>query len=93
MVDEGATGGWTKTRDDIDDTGRESGLDDEAAEEEGCQLVEDELRIRNTEDLLKIELLKLTGVCSAGLRTTTFPAAKAGANFQDSIKVGKFQGI
>ena len=34
-----------------------------------------------------------TGVCSAGLRTTQLPAAKAGATFQAAIKMGKFQGM
>ena len=33
------------------------------------------------------------GVVSAGLRTTVFPAANAGAIFHASIKSGKFQGI
>ena len=33
------------------------------------------------------------GVLSAGFNTTQFPAAKAGANFQTAIKIGKFQGI
>ena len=37
----------------------------------------------------KIEI----GVDSAGFKTTQFPAAKAGANFQTAIKIGKFQGI
>ena len=35
----------------------------------------------------------VAGVCSAGLRTTQLPAAKAGANFQAAINKGKFQGI
>ena len=33
------------------------------------------------------------GVCSAGLRTTQFPAAKAGASFHVAIRSGKFHGI
>ena len=33
-----------------------------------------------------------SGVVSAGLRTTVFPAASAGAIFQESISSGKFQG-
>ena len=33
------------------------------------------------------------GVCSAGLRTTQFPAASAGASFQTAIRIGKFQGM
>ncbi len=33
------------------------------------------------------------GVYSAGLRTTVFPAARAGATFQASIRRGKFQGM
>ena len=32
-------------------------------------------------------------VVSAGLRTTVFPVARAGATFQASINKGKFQGI
>ena len=32
-------------------------------------------------------------VVSAGLRTTVFPVARAGAIFQASISKGKFQGI
>ena len=34
-----------------------------------------------------------TGVCSAGLRTTVFPAATAGANFHVAMSNGKFHGI
>ncbi|CSD77273.1 Uncharacterised protein [Vibrio cholerae] len=34
-----------------------------------------------------------TGVCSAGLRTTVQPAARAGANFQAAMSNGKFHGI
>jgi hypothetical protein len=34
-----------------------------------------------------------TGVCSAGLITTQFPAASAGASFQVAISSGKFQGM
>ena len=37
----------------------------------------------------KIEI----GVDSAGFSTTQFPAAKAGANFQIAIRIGKFHGI
>ena len=33
------------------------------------------------------------GVCSAGFKTTQFPVASAGANFQIAINNGKFQGI
>ncbi|CFN80668.1 Uncharacterised protein [Bordetella pertussis] len=33
------------------------------------------------------------GVCSAGLSTTTQPAASAGASFQATISSGKFQGM
>ena len=32
------------------------------------------------------------GVCSAGLRTEQFPAAKAGASFHVAINNGKFHG-
>ncbi|MNX87722.1 hypothetical protein D3C86_1196560 [compost metagenome] len=35
----------------------------------------------------------LTGVCSAGLRTTQLPAARAGASFQAAISRGKFHGM
>ncbi len=34
-----------------------------------------------------------TGVCSAGLITTQFPAASAGASFQVAISSGKFHGM
>ena len=34
-----------------------------------------------------------TGVCSAGLSTTQFPAASAGASFQVAISRGKFHGM
>ena len=30
----------------------------------------------------------VSGVCSAGFRTTTFPVARAGAIFQMSIQIG-----
>ena len=33
------------------------------------------------------------GVCSAGLRTTAFPAASAGASFHTAIRIGKFHGM
>jgi len=33
------------------------------------------------------------GVCSAGLRTTVQPVARAGPSFQAAISSGKFQGI
>ena len=33
------------------------------------------------------------GVCSAGLSTTAFPAASAGANFHTAIRIGKFHGM
>ena len=35
----------------------------------------------------------LSGVVEAGLRTTVFPAASAGAIFQASISSGKFHGM
>gem|GEM_PF-2065143 len=35
----------------------------------------------------------LSGVVEAGLSTTVFPAARAGAIFQASIRSGKFHGI
>ena len=34
-----------------------------------------------------------TGVCSAGLITTQFPAASAGASFHTAMSSGKFQGM
>ena len=34
-----------------------------------------------------------TGVCSAGFKTTQFPAARAGAIFQAAINKGKFHGM
>ena len=33
------------------------------------------------------------GVCSAGLRTTQLPAARAGASFHTAIRIGKFHGM
>ena len=33
------------------------------------------------------------GVCSAGLRTTQLPAARAGASFQIAMRMGKFHGM
>ena len=33
------------------------------------------------------------GVCSAGFKTTQFPAANAGASFHTAISIGKFQGM
>ena len=33
------------------------------------------------------------GVCSAGFRTTQFPAARAGASFHTAMSSGKFQGM
>ena len=33
------------------------------------------------------------GVCSAGLSTMAFPAARAGASFQVAISSGKFHGM
>ena len=34
----------------------------------------------------------VSGVCSAGLNTTVFPAASAGPSFQAAISSGKFHG-
>ena len=34
----------------------------------------------------------MSGVCSAGLRTTQFPIASAGALFHDAMAMGKFHG-
>ena len=33
------------------------------------------------------------GVCSAGLRTTQLPAARAGASFHVAMRMGKFHGM
>ncbi len=33
------------------------------------------------------------GVCSAGLRTTALPAARAGASFHMAMRIGKFHGM
>ena len=35
----------------------------------------------------------VSGVVSAGLSTTVFPAARAGAIFHDNIIIGKFHGM
>ena len=35
----------------------------------------------------------VSGVVSAGLSTTVLPVARAGATFQASMSMGKFQGI
>ena len=35
----------------------------------------------------------VSGVCSAGLRTTQFPVARAGPSFQAAISSGKFHGM
>ena len=35
----------------------------------------------------------VSGVSSAGLRTTVLPAASAGASFHDAIASGKFHGV
>ncbi len=35
----------------------------------------------------------VAGVCSAGLRTTQLPAARAGASFHAAISNGKFHGM
>jgi len=35
----------------------------------------------------------VSGVCSAGFKTTVHPAASAGPSFQTTIAVGKFQGM
>ena len=40
-----------------------------------------------------ISTMMETGVCSAGLRTTQFPAARAGASFHAAISSGKFHGM
>jgi len=43
--------------------------------------------------ITSITLRMEAGVCSAGLSTTQFPAARAGASFHAAIKIGKFQGM
>jgi hypothetical protein len=35
----------------------------------------------------------VSGVVSAGLRTTVFPVASAGASFHAAISIGKFHGM
>ena len=35
----------------------------------------------------------VSGVCSAGLRTTVFPPARAGPHFHACISAGKFHGM
>ena len=40
-----------------------------------------------------IRTIRLMGVLSAGLSTTTFPAPSAGASFQAAIRIGKFHGM
>ena len=37
--------------------------------------------------------IAVSGVVSAGLRTTVFPQASAGAIFHESMSSGKFQGM
>ncbi len=34
----------------------------------------------------------MSGVCSAGFRTTVLPMARAGAAFHDAMAMGKFHG-
>src|SRR5678815_458934 len=43
----------------------------------------------------KISVMRtaVAGVIEAGLKTTVFPATKAGAIFQTGIATGKFQGV
>ena len=36
--------------------------------------------------------IAVSGVCSAGLRTTVLPIASAGADFHDVMAIGKFHG-
>ena len=43
--------------------------------------------------IISINTIIEIGVLSAGLRTTQFPAARAGASFQTAINIGKFQGM
>ncbi len=43
--------------------------------------------------MISNSLRMLHGVCSAGLRTTALPAARAGASFHTAIRIGKFQGM
>nr|WP_255206051.1 hypothetical protein [Actinomadura sp. BRA 177] len=35
----------------------------------------------------------VSGVCSAGLRTTVLPVASAGASFHAAIRIGTFHGM
>ena len=43
--------------------------------------------------MISISTRMLSGVCSAGLRTTQLPAASAGASFHTAISSGKFHGM
>ena len=47
----------------------------------------------NKSAMISIKNMIDAGVCSAGFNTTQLPAARAGANFQTAIKIGKFQGM
>jgi hypothetical protein len=42
---------------------------------------------------MSAKIIALSGVVSAGLRTTVFPQARAGAIFHESMSSGKFQGM
>ena len=42
---------------------------------------------------MSVKMSAVSGVVSAGLSTTVFPQASAGAIFQESISSGKFQGM
>ena len=42
---------------------------------------------------MSVKMSAVSGVVSAGLSTTVFPQASAGAIFHESISSGKFQGM
>jgi len=48
---------------------------------------------RPTSAQISAKARAVSGVCSAGFRTTVLPAASAGAIFQASIRSGKFHGM
>ena len=42
---------------------------------------------------MSAKIIAVSGVVSAGLSTTVFPHASAGAIFHESMRSGKFQGM
>ena len=43
--------------------------------------------------MISIRTMMPMGVCSAGFKTTQFPAASAGASFHTAMSSGKFHGM